>query len=115
DHSLPTSKPTRFVIVRTPSVVSADVALGHLLPVRPVVVPAVPDAERVANPFVPEQRGKLPIAFAQRIVAADRENDVLAPERLQAACVVLVRDELGGIRRVHVLVGVAAREPPDIV
>src|SRR3954451_19993990 len=78
DHSLPTSKPTRFVIVRTPSVVSADVALGHLLPVRPVVVPAVPDAQRVANPLVPQHGRKLPIVFAERVVAAHRQDDVLA-------------------------------------
>src|SRR5262245_29181092 len=64
DHSRPTSRPTfrgmnpprGFAAARgeTGSVVAADVQRQHLLPVRPIVRPTVPDPQRVPDPLVPE-------------------------------------------------------------
>src|SRR6476469_7109599 len=93
DHSRPTSSPMRLIRLLYGSVVPADVPPDHLLPVRPVVVPAVPDPERVADPLVPQNRRELAVRGAQRVVAADRENDVLPAERVEPPSFVLVRDE----------------------
>src|SRR5262245_2383416 len=97
DHSRPTSKPTFCVMARLPLlhsscslIVTVDVEGHHLLPIGPVVRPAIPDAQRVPDIFAPENAGEILIVGARRIVAADRQGDVDASQRIQPLLVMLV-------------------------
>src|SRR5689334_14127498 len=94
---------------------SADVERNHLLPVRPVVRPAIPDAERVANALAPQDSGELPVVLTHRVVLTDREDDVLTPKRREAPRVVLVLHEVERVAGVDGVVRVTAREPLDVV
>src|SRR5579859_2336086 len=78
DHSRPTSRPTFRVIGRLPSrsIVTADVHSNHLLPIRPVVNPAIPDAQGMPDVFLPENTRKILIVGARRIVATDSKYNV---------------------------------------
>ena len=64
-------------------VVTADVLHDHPAPVRPVVRPAVPDAERVTDPAIPQLAGKIFAVPAHLVVAPDGEDDV-EPARIAA-------------------------------
>src|SRR5262249_44713280 len=72
--------PWRVVMLRRtlgPSIMSADVQAQHPLPRRPTVSDSVPDAERMPDVLVPEAPRELLVRAAHRIVATDRQNDVL--------------------------------------
>src|SRR5579885_755749 len=77
DHSRPTISPTFKVIgCSLHLVMSVNIQLQHVLPVRPVVAPAIPDAQSVADALAPEDAGKMLIARARNVVAPNGENDV---------------------------------------
>src|SRR5256885_2071830 len=108
DHSLPTISPIlaciAFSAFYSASIMAADVRSHHLMPVRPIVCPAVPDPQRVADAFVPEHLRHPLVVGAHRIVSADGEDDVHAAQRLEPSVIVLIRDEVHRRMEVHVLV-----------
>src|SRR3954447_19973017 len=92
DHSRPVSRPTFTMSVSGSrlmvqvsgvprSIMPADVLHDHPAPVRPVVRPAVPDAQRIADAPVPELAGEVFAVAAHRVVAPDGEDDVEALDR----------------------------------
>src|SRR2546425_3462092 len=98
DHSRPTSRPTFRVIRKLPSrsSVTADVHADHLLPIRPVVNPAIPNAQCMPDVFAPENTRKVLIVGARRIVATDSQDNVHVPQSIQTRRFVLVPDEITG-------------------
>ena len=92
-----------------------DIPPDHLLPVRPIVRPTVPDAQGIADSLAPEGGGQVLVVGVGRVVAADGQDDVLAAERLQPSGVVLMPEEVGGIAGVDVVVRVAAGEALDVL
>src|SRR5687767_10844188 len=105
DHSRPTIRPTftiMWCVLR--SVVAGDVLPDHVLPVRPVVRPSIPGTERVRNPLPPECARKPFVVGVRGVIAADRQDDVDAPDGLESLVVRLVADEVGGVRVVDVSV-----------
>src|SRR6185503_20330660 len=114
-HSRPTINPI-FVFMRGwLLIVSPYVPPNHLLPIRPVVGPAVPHAQGVADALVPESRRKVAIVLVRRVVLADREDDILGPKCGEPYRVVLVPHEVEGIAAVDVQVGVALRHALHVV
>src|SRR5215213_8505591 len=128
DHSRPTMTPTLQTFCSLGavflgilgresgvSVAAVDVDPDHPLPVRPVVRPAVPLAQGVADPLAPEDAGEVAVVLDVRIVPADGNDDV---ELLPAADYVgvrLVRHQPRRVRAVDVLVVVAAGHAGDVV
>src|SRR4030095_15057916 len=98
-----------------PSVVSSDIQAYHPFPIGPVVGPSVPDPERVADPLLPEQRGKLPIVVARGVVLPHGQDDGLAGEAIEPSGIVLVPDEVRRVAGVDVVIGVPAGEPLHVV
>src|SRR4051812_12955961 len=87
----------------TALVVPPNVQANHLFPDRPVVRVAVPDAQRVPDPLLPEDPRELPIVLIHRVALPDREDEVLRPERGQASRIVLVLHEVERVAGVDVL------------
>src|SRR5579885_2372408 len=116
DHSRPTISPTFKVIgCSLHSIVPVNIQLQHMLPVRPVVAPAIPDAQGVANALAPEDAGKMLVAWARNVVASNCKNDVLMLQRLNARCVVFVLDEINGIIEINGIVIIAIGPAPNII
>src|SRR5688572_29564559 len=96
DHSRPTTSPILSMETcpwcgwrscgqcAAASVRPADVQPDHVLPVRPVVRPAVPEPERVPDALRPEPVREVLVARPHGIVAADRHDDLQALERVDA-------------------------------
>src|SRR6266536_4442947 len=76
DHSRPTSRPTFSVIRQLPSrsIVTADVHADHLLPIRPIVNPAIPDAQGMPDALAPEDAREVLVVPARRIVAPNSKD-----------------------------------------
>src|SRR6266516_3221472 len=111
DHSRPTSRPTFSVIRQLPSrsIVTADVHADHLLPVRPIVNPAIPDA------LAPEDAREVLVVSARRIVAPNSKNNVYVPQGIQPRRIVLVLDEVARIIEIDIIVRVATRKILDVI
>src|SRR5438105_4893842 len=97
------------------SVVPADVRTNHFFPVGPVVGPPVPDAQRVADAFAPQDARHFPVVLACRIMLSNREDNVLMTECREASGITLMTHEIERIARVHIGIGVAARQALDVV
>src|SRR5258708_223083 len=92
------------------SIVSADVQEKHLLPIRPIVRPSVPQAQGVADALLPENFGQPFVGIAYPVVAADGQDDILSPEQFEPARVVFVGDEIARIVEIQRLVVIAIDE-----
>src|SRR6266446_1211325 len=97
------------------SVVPADVPSNHLLPVRPVVGPPVPDPQCVPDAFAPQDARHFAVVLARRVMLSDREDDVLPLERREPFRIALMAHEIVRVTRVHVGIGVAAGQTFDVV
>src|SRR5690349_7256865 len=116
DHSRPTMSPMRWVMSSVlRSIVASDVQSDHSFPVGPVVGPSVPDPKRVTDALVPQRGRQAFVGCARGVVAADGQDDVLPPERLESAGVVLVQHEVRRVAGVHVGVRVPAGESLHVV
>lgn len=97
------------------SIPSAQIQPDHILPVGPVVRPAVPDAQRVPDVLLPQDLRKILGGPAQRLGLAGGQDDVHAPHLLQPPRVVLVFDELHRVVEVDVVVVVPVGPVADVV
>src|SRR5262249_59067351 len=93
-------------------IMSANIQLDHLLPIRPIMRPAIPQSQCVPDVVSPQRFRKLLIRAAIGIVPAGGENDVHPPERREARWIVLVGNEVAGVVEVAVGVVIAADERP---
>src|SRR5947209_15772849 len=96
DHSRPTSRPTFSVIRQLPSrsIVTADVHADHLLPIRPIVNPAIPDAQGMPDTLAPEDAREVLVVPARRIVAPNSKDNVHVPQGIQTRRIMLVLNEV---------------------
>lgn len=95
-------------------IVARKIESDHLIPVLPVVRPAIPETQGVANAFAPEQARHLLVAFAKAVVLADGQDDVLCPQRCEASFIVFMADEHRWIVEIEIVVGIAISEAADI-
>ncbi len=79
------------------------------------MAPAVPHPEGVPDVPAPEHVREVLVVGAVRVVSADGEDQVDAAHRLQPRGLVLVDQEMRRVVVVDVVVGVAVREPFDVV
>ncbi len=84
------------------------------LPVRPIVRPAVPHPQGVADAAVPQRLGKLDVARRQRIVLPHRQDDIHLPERGEARLIMFQPHELRRVLEIDRLVRGAVGETPDV-
>ena len=57
-------------------IMSLNIQAHHLLPIWPVMAPAIPFAEGVPDLFVPERLAQGPVVGNIRVCFADGENNV---------------------------------------
>src|SRR5688572_29244721 len=112
DHSRPTMSPTFAIMLCVlQSIVASDVLPDHALPVRPVVCPTVPGVKCVGNSLLPERSREMLVVPVHGIIAADRHDDVDAPDGLEPCVIAFMADELRRVGVVHVGVRVAVGHP----
>lgn len=92
----------------------AYIVEDHLLPIGPVVRPAVPNAESIADSLTPEHCRELAIDLAQWIIAADGQNDVQLLKAVEAVGIVLVGNESHGIVIVDLVRAVSPGKAGDV-
>src|SRR5437868_6224362 len=76
------------------SVIAAYVFDNHIPPPRPIMRPAIPQAQSITNAFLPQRCRQMLVVRARRIIASDRQNDVHATECFEPRGVVLVQNEV---------------------
>src|SRR5450755_491357 len=94
---------------------TVDVLVDHLFPERPVMRPAIPDAQGVPDLFAPQDARHLLVARTRGIIAPNRQGDIHASQGRYACLVVFVGDEGAGIVEIDIVVREASGETGDVV
>src|SRR5687768_3932575 len=94
---------------------SPHVAHDHVAPPGPVVRPAVPETERVADAALPQRPRQPLVVLAEAVVAAGHEDYVLPAQRVEPPGVPLVADEVRRVVRIDAPVVVVAGLLADVV
>ena len=87
----------------------------HLLPVGPVMAPAVPFTEGVSDVFVPERGAEGAVVFDVGIVLAHSDDQINLADGVDLAAVIQVGNIVAGGVKVDVVVVVAAKEVAHII
>ncbi len=95
-------------------IVAREVKLHHPFPILPIVGPAIPESKGVADTFVPENARHLFIVFAQSVIFADSQNDVLLPQSTEPAIIMFMGNEHGGVMKVEIVVRITISKTADI-
>src|SRR5687767_2708203 len=96
------------------SIVPADIALDHLQPPGPVMRPAVPLAQGIANPPAPQCAREPAVVPDIWIVAAHCHDDIEVSQQAQAALVVFIREVEAGTIVIDILVAAVTNPALDV-
>src|SRR5438093_2142632 len=105
--SRPMRRPTIFSV--------SDVVIDHLLPVRPVMRPTIPQMQLGGHALL-LQHAREPLRFVDvRVVAPGRDDDLRLPERPQISIVVEIRKEREWIHEVRLAAPLAVQPACRVV
>src|SRR6266545_5749778 len=77
DHSRPTITPIFCILPpASSSIMPTDIKLDHLQPPGPVMRPAIPSAQGIANPFSPQRAREPAVVPNVGIVSANCDDDI---------------------------------------
>src|SRR5438093_12591674 len=101
--------------MRRPTTFSLDVVIDHLLPVRPVMGPTIPQVKLGRHALLLQHPGEALRLVDVRVVLARRDDDLRFAERREIPIVVEVREERERVHEVGFAAPVAIQPPRCVV